>query len=86
MLATLLLPLFLAAPLQDRPTATELVDQARAYVPKYSGEHRAFLTTTQELEVQAASHIMSAAWPWSPKTHTRYGGKVMLTPCSGRTN
>ncbi|MFT4647394.1 MAG: tetratricopeptide (TPR) repeat protein [Glaciecola sp.] len=68
MLATLLLPLALIALPQDRPTATELVDQARTYLPAYEGEHRAFLTAKQQPEVQAASHILSAALTLEPES------------------
>ncbi len=68
MLATLLLPLVLLASPQDRPSATELVVQARLYLPDYSGEHRAFLTPAQKSEVQAASHILSAALALEPES------------------
>lgn len=68
MLATLLLPLFLLTPPQERPTATGLVDQARSYLPEYTGEHRPFLTSQQESAVRAANHILSAALSLDPKS------------------
>ncbi len=67
MLATLLLPLFLLAPPQERPTATGLVDQARTFIPEYAGEHRSFLTAEQRTAVQTASHMLSGALTLEPE-------------------
>ncbi len=80
MFATLLLPLVLLAPPQDRPSATELVDQAKLYLPEYSGEHRAFLTPAQKSEVQAASHLFSAALALEPQNALalRYKGHAQV--------
>ncbi len=80
MLATLLLPLVLLAPPQDRPSATELVDQAKLYLPDYSGEHRAFLTPAQKSGVQAASHLFSAALALEPQNALalRYKGHAQV--------
>jgi tetratricopeptide (TPR) repeat protein len=65
MLLALLLPL--ALPAQDAPSSpVELVDEARAFIPVYEGDHKAFLTKEEERNTLAAAHILEASLALDP--------------------
>lgn len=69
LLAVLLAGSLLVSQARDgAPSAERLVEEARAFLPPYDGEHRAFLTAEQRTHVQAATDILSAAVTLTPES------------------
>ena len=67
-MASLLLSLLITFIAQEtRPDPGALIETARGLLPAYEGDHKAFLTTAEKRDVQAADHLFSAALLLEPE-------------------